>query len=132
MNRNERKGHVLEGAGAPIMHDAAGTLIACSLTTAELRNRRSLLLAQFRSVAIQAEELEHGYVFRVPGDGKWIELLAQLIVAERECCPFLSFEMDASPNMGPVTLGVAGPDGTKKFLRSILLPIESTRAGAGE
>ena len=46
--------------------------------------------------------------------------MAELIVAERECCPFLAFEVAALPNMGPVIVRMMGPAGTKEFLRTIL------------
>jgi hypothetical protein len=36
---------------------------------------------------METEELQEGYAFRLPGDGGWIRLTAELIVAERECCP---------------------------------------------
>jgi hypothetical protein len=94
--------------------------IACSLTTTEFRDREATLLAQFRSAVIETEELQEGYGFRLPGDGDWIKLIAELIVAERECCPFLRFELTATPNMGPVMLRVIGPAGAKEFLRNLL------------
>jgi hypothetical protein len=99
--------------------------IACSLTTVELRDREATLLAQFRSAVIETEELQEGYAFRLPGDGEWIGLIAELIVAERECCPFLAFEMAALPNMGPVIVRVIGPAGTKEFLRTVLCKPEA-------
>ena len=94
--------------------------IACSLTTVELRDREARLLAQFRSAVAETEELQEGYAFRLPGDGESIGLVAELIVAERECCPFLFFELAAEPNQGSITVSVTGPDGTKEFLRTIL------------
>ena len=93
---------------------------ACRLTSAELRERQATLLAQFRSAVIETEELRDGYAFRVPGDDKWIAIIAKMIVAERECCPFLTFELVAQPNMGPVTVRVTGPAGAKEFLKTIL------------
>jgi hypothetical protein len=100
--------------------------IACSLTTVELRDRKATLFAQFRSAVIETEELQEGYAFRLPGDGEWIGLIAELIVAERECCPFLAFEMAALPNMGPVIVRVIGPAGTKEFLRTVLCKPEAS------
>jgi hypothetical protein len=94
--------------------------IACCLTSAELREREATLLAQFRSAVIGTEELRDGYAFRVPGDGKCIAMIAKMIVAERECCPFLTFEFVAQPNMGPVIVRVTGPAGTKDFLKTVL------------
>ena len=96
------------------------TPIACSLTTTELRDRKARLLAQFNALIVETEELQDGYAFRLPGDGQWIRLIAELLVAERECCPFLTFEVVALPNKGPVTVRVTGPAGTKEFLRTII------------
>jgi hypothetical protein len=66
------------------------TPIACPLTRVELSHREATLLAHFMSGVIETEELQEGYAFRLPGDGEWIELIAELIVVERECCPLLS------------------------------------------
>ena len=100
--------------------------IACSLTSAELHEREVTLLAQFRSAIVQTEELQEGYAFRISGDGQSIRQVAELIVAERECCPFLAFELSVLPNMGPLTVRVTGPAGTKEFLSSLLdLPAEA-------
>ena len=101
-------------------HGSDDMPIACRLTSAKLGERAATLLAQFRSAVIKTEELTDGYAFRVPGDGKWIAIIAKLIVAERECCPFLTFELVAKPNMGPVIVRVAGPAGTKDFLKTVL------------
>ena len=98
--------------------------IACSLTTTEFRDREATLLAQFKSSVIETQELEDGYAFRLPGDGESIQLAANLIMVERECCPFLAFNLVAQPNMGPVIVRVTGPTGTKEFLRGILCETE--------
>ena len=76
--------------------------------------------AQFRSAVVEAEELQEGYGFRLPSDGKWMMLVAELIVAERECCPFLTFELASLPNKGPLILRVIGPPGTKEFVKTVL------------
>jgi hypothetical protein len=102
------------------------TPVACSLPDAELRKREATLLAQFRSALIATEELLDGYAFRVPGDKKWIAVVAELIVSERECCPFLTFELAAEPNMGSVIVRVTGPAGTKDFLKTMLCKAEGS------
>jgi len=94
--------------------------IACALDTAQLREREATLLAQFRSAVVETEELEDGYAFRFSGDANSVRLVAELIVAERECCAFLAFEVIAEANKGPIIVRVTGPDGTKEFLRTIL------------
>jgi len=94
--------------------------VACSLSDLELHEREATLLAQFGSAVIETEELPDGYAFRVPGDGKSIVIMSKMIVAERECCPFLTFEFVAQPSMGPVVVRVTGPAGTKDFLKTVL------------
>jgi hypothetical protein len=69
-------------------HGSDDMPIACCLTSAELRDRETTLLAKFRSAVIETEELPNGYAFRVPGDRKGVTITAEMIVAERECCPF--------------------------------------------
>jgi hypothetical protein len=100
--------------------------VACRLTSAELRERAATLVAQFRSDVMGTEELRDGSACRLPGDGKRIGLIAELIVAERECCPFLGFEVAALPNMGPVIVRVIGPAGTKEFLRTVLCKADAS------
>jgi hypothetical protein len=56
-------------------HGSDDMPIPCCLTSAELRERETTLLAQFRSAVIGTEELRDGYAFRVPGDGKRIGLI---------------------------------------------------------
>jgi hypothetical protein len=53
-------------------------------------------------------------------------MIAKMIVAERECCPFLTFELVAQPNMGPVIVRVAGPAGTKEFLKTVLCKADAS------
>jgi|ERR1700732_69893 hypothetical protein len=101
-------------------HGSDDMSIACRLTSAELRARETALLAQFRSAVIETEELPDGYAFRVPGDGKSIAIIAEMIVAERECCPFLTFEFVAQPSMGPVIVRVTGSAGAKEFVKTVL------------
>jgi hypothetical protein len=100
-------------------HESDDMPIACCLTSTELRERKATLFTHFKSAVIETEELPDGYAFRVPGDGKWIAVIAKMIVAERECCPFLTFEFVAQPSMGPVIVRVTGPAGTKDFLKTV-------------
>jgi hypothetical protein len=106
------------------MKSLDNTPIACSLTTAEFRDREATLLAQFKSAVVETEELQDGYAFSLPGDIESIELAGKLIMAERECCPFLAFALIAQPNTGPVIVRVTGPNGAKEFLRTILCNTE--------
>lgn len=54
--------------------------IVCSLSDAELRTREATLLAQFRAEATMCEEFDDGYIFRLPGDEKHLELVLALMI----------------------------------------------------
>ncbi len=95
--------------------------VACALSDPQMREREATLVAHFRSGVISVAELTDGYAFQLPGDRKWLELVSELMIAERECCPFLTFQLTAEPNMGTLTLRISGPDGSKEFARALLV-----------
>ena len=92
--------------------------IACSLTSAELQERRSSLLQTVRSAVLEVKELDDGYAYSFPSEGKWLRELVSLIELERQCCPFLRFRLTVEANGGPMWLDLTGPEGTKEFLVS--------------
>ena len=96
------------------------TQVSCRLTDAELHEREIRLLAKFKSAVVATEELGDGYAFRMPVDKEGIAVVMELIAAERECCPFLTFELAFEPNLGPAIVRVTGPAGSKDFLKTIL------------
>jgi hypothetical protein len=93
--------------------------IACNLNDAEFQRRRADLLTTFQGALLETRELDDGYAYRFPSDANWISELAQLITVERECCPFLSFNLRVEPANGPLWLELTGPAGTKDFLQSL-------------
>ena len=117
VSKNEMTNPHEEREGTTMSEDIR---VACCLSDAELRKRVATLVARFESAVLATEELPDGYVFRVPGDKKWMAVVWEAIVAERECCPFLTFELTVQPNTGPVSVRVTGPAGTKEFLKTIL------------
>src|SRR5258706_8391218 len=93
-------------------------LIACSLTTPELEERRSNLLQKVRGAALESRELEEGLAYRFPSDYALLADLFTLIQLEHQCCPFLRFNLIVEAAKGPVWLELTGPPGTKDFLAS--------------
>lgn len=93
--------------------------IACNLNDAEFRERRAGLLRTFKQAVLETRELDDGYAYRFPSDTNWISELAQLIAFERECCPFLRFNLRVEPANGPLWLELSGPAGAKDFLQSL-------------
>lgn len=94
--------------------------IACSLTDADLAARRSNLFGRVLSLATGRTLTGDRLELRFPGSDEALELVVEVLRAERECCRFLRFEMVAEPDLGPLRLVVSGPSGTGDFLRSLL------------
>ncbi|HVQ36781.1 MAG TPA: hypothetical protein VMS31_04585 [Pyrinomonadaceae bacterium] len=93
--------------------------IACILSDAELRQRRETILQKVRGAASAVQELESGYAYQFPASGVKIAELAHLIETERQCCPFLKFQLTIEPGEGPMQLEITGPAGTKEFLSQV-------------
>jgi len=94
--------------------------LACSLTTPELRARREQLLELLRQRRPERSPLPNGYRLRFDGGGDIVSLLAPIIEAERECCPFLQMRLTVEPGHGSVWLELTGPRGTRAFLEQEL------------
>ena len=90
--------------------------IACELSEGGQRSRREEISRELFSGLKDVRELEDGYEFVFPGGEEWIERLARFVAEERECCRFFAFELHFEPELGPVSLRMRGPAGTKEFL----------------
>ena len=94
--------------------------VACALSTPELREREQTVLAKMRERVQEVRDLDSGYALRFAPEGAILADLATLIDLERQCCPFLRFELQVLPANGPVWLELTGPEGTRDFLRTVL------------
>lgn len=66
--------------------------IACSLTATE-RVERGQDFERLFANAEDVAELADGYAFKFPNRDAWITRAAELIIAERKCCPFFGFTL---------------------------------------
>lgn len=94
--------------------------VACSLSEAELRQRRSQLLARAIGCVQETRSLADGYALRFAADDAALADVMQLIQLERQCCAFLRFRLTVEPGGGPVWLELTGPEGTKAMLESAM------------
>jgi hypothetical protein len=90
--------------------------IACTLSAAELRERRAGLLPGLLARAVERVPVSNGYGWRFAPASDFLSAVAPVIEAERRCCPFLRFVVTAEPNGGPIYLEVTGPPGTRELL----------------
>jgi hypothetical protein len=91
-------------------------VVACSLSEQELTQRSQEVARDLFAFAEQIDELPDGYTWRFPGDDDWHAKLLHFVAAERRCCGFFRIELVFEPGLGPVSLTLRGPDGTKAFI----------------
>jgi hypothetical protein len=93
--------------------------IACTLTAAELKQRRAGLLPGLLARARERHPVSNGYRWLLsPADD--LSALIPVIETERRCCRFLRFVVSAEADGGPLSLEVTGPPGTREFLDQLL------------
>ena len=99
--------------------------IACTLTQEELAARRNELLQGLLSRADSKQGIAGGFRWTFGETKELLHEVARVIDAERICCPFLRFRLTLEPDGGPLILEVSGPQGTEKFLESMLSGIQA-------
>jgi hypothetical protein len=92
--------------------------IACHLSAAELQERRRTVLAKLRAAVVEIEEHPDGFAYYFSAEDNRFQELAEVVDLERQCCPFLEFQLTVSAAGGPLRLQITGPAGTKDFLLS--------------
>ena len=92
----------------------------CRLAGAEFRDRVTASRKVLRSTQSR-NELRGGYLFEFEASSERLHQLAELIDAERQCCPFLTFTLAVPAQGRPFRLEITGPDGAKGFIRTELL-----------
>jgi hypothetical protein len=82
--------------------------IACTLTEAELRQRRQTVKDAFRNMRVNVTELQDGYAYSFGATSEALLQIARLVDMERKCCPFLTFKIVVEAGGGPMRLEVTG------------------------
>ncbi|MDZ7659395.1 hypothetical protein [Fodinibius sp.] len=98
--------------------------IACNLAAID-KNEREQHKANSAEVFTAIEEwleLFNGYAFRLPTDSKIIEKAAVFMARERQCCPFFEFNLEVTPESGPVWLKLTGNQKVKEFIKHNIIP----------
>ena len=106
--------------------DAGTTCIACNLLRRDFAERKEAITRDLFAHADGIEELPDGYGFRFPVADPWAAKALDFIAAEKQCCPFFTFELAFEPNDGPLWLRLRGSAEIKAFVQSELDGIVST------
>ena len=90
--------------------------VACSLTDPEMRERLDLLpsglFAQTRSLREDAA----GFTFTFDNTDSNTEALLNVVLLERQCCPFLHFNINMGPRPGELAIHIGGTDEVRTFV----------------
>lgn len=96
------------------------TVLACKLTSPELRKRKETVLASLRKQVIRKKELSNGYAFTFAGTDKMVDELTEFVKTERQCCDFFTFGITVKGDQSETILEITGVEGTKEFITSEL------------
>jgi hypothetical protein len=99
---------------------AAELPVACTLSPADLAERRTGALGALAAAVLERRELTDGWALRFAPDPGRIPELARVMELERVCCPFLRFRLTVEPGHGAVWLELTGPAGSREFLAELL------------
>ena len=88
------------------------TVIACTLTAADLQDRRQAWL-KVGSFITATGPIPGGLSFDFARAGGVLESLAELVRLEAECCAWMSFAIEHSPNGIRLAITGLGPDGER-------------------
>jgi len=104
-----------EGRAAPV---------SCNLKAigAAERPRYNDLMMRLRAVVRNRSELSNGFAFTLDGKAMDLPQVAEWISMERQCCPFLTFQLSASGDKPEWVLKLTGPEGTKALLEVEFTP----------
>lgn len=89
-------------------------IIACRLSTPELQQRKAGIIAQLKTLCLQRTERENGFSFCFDSKDETIDLLAEFIKSEKQCCPFFEFVLRVQETES--WLEISGPEGAKEFI----------------
>jgi hypothetical protein len=77
---------------------------------------------------LEIEELADGYGNKFPADDEWTSKVMAVVAAERQCCPFFTFEIAFEPHGRGLWLRFRGSEEIKEFVRGnfpLALPDDS-------
>lgn len=92
--------------------------LCCRLNQPHDVAHRGALITALHRTALERRELEQGLAIRFSGDATTERRIFEFIAMERNCCPFLSFQLNLAAERGSIWMKVEGPRGVKEFARA--------------
>ncbi len=92
-------------------------VIACLLGEREQAQRAEEAHQNLFPGMLAVEELADGYGYKFPADEEWTAKVMAVVAAERQCCPFFTFEVVFEPHGRAIWLRFRGSAAIKAFVR---------------
>ena len=80
--------------------------IICTLSTTELQERKTTILASLRNAVLRRTRIPEGYSYEFESHSTTLQDVIRMIELERQCCRFLNFAVTEDENI--VQLEVTG------------------------
>ena len=96
------------------------TEISCKLTSAEMQQRKAIILESLRKEILEKKELTDGYAFKFNGSDIMFDKLTEFIKTERACCNFFTFNLSVGGDKNEIWLSMTGPKEAKEFIKTEL------------
>jgi hypothetical protein len=93
---------------------------SCTLTAAEMQDRRRTILDFVRRAVLDVTSLPLGYAYRFEPTSEVLAHLGRLVDLERQCCPFLTLRIVVEAGNQPICLEVTGLPEAKASLLNFL------------
>jgi len=89
--------------------------LSCKLTTPELRKRKEEVIDKLKKLVLERKELANGYSYKFTGTDQALDMLAEFIKSERQCCDFFNFKLNVT-NDSFIWLEISGDEAAKEFI----------------
>jgi len=91
-------------------------LIECSLTDADLLERKSQLKTQIFSQLRDKQSTSNGFVYYFEEDPEFMNLVWEFVQKEKTCCPFFKFDLSILPFGKGFALQISGAPAAVELL----------------
>jgi hypothetical protein len=101
-------------------HEIQQAEIACKLLGREFAERKEAITRDLFAYAERVDELPDGFAYQFPSGDPWPAKVLEFVEAERQCCPFFTFEIVFESSNGPLWLRLRGSEEVKAFIQTEL------------
>ncbi len=92
--------------------------IDCRLSAPDLAARLAEIRAGLLSSVENVEPIDSGYRLRLPNTGPNAEAVLDFVRLERQCCPFLDFQVTIPSEARSIHLELTGDGEVREFIRA--------------